>query len=165
MSGPAPLPVLLSSRQQATLEQLVRCHTNEQRLVRRARILLQAHAGRTNAAIAQTLGINRETVQRWRQRWSAEAERLQVIEDKALTDKEFKQHLQEILADRPRPGAPATFSAQQVVRIVALACEDPLESGLPITAWTPQELAQEAIKRGIVAQISASSVERFLKRG
>ncbi len=64
--------------------------------------------------------------------------------------------------DRPRSGTPPTFTAQQVVRIIALACEDPQEAGVPITEWTPRELAQKASERGIVETISARTVERFL---
>ena len=66
--------------------------------------------------------------------------------------------------DKPRPGAQVTFSAEQVVRIVAMACEDPETAGIPVSEWTPRELAQEAMRRGIVEKISDSSVERFLKR-
>jgi hypothetical protein len=32
-----------------------------------------------------------------------------------------------------------------------------------VSTWTPRELADEAIKRGIVTQISPRTVERFLK--
>ena len=53
-----------------------------------------------------------------------------------------------------RPGAPATFSAEQWCQIIALACEPPEASGRPISHWTPRELADEACKRGIVATIS-----------
>jgi putative transposase len=48
---------------------------------------------------------------------------------------------------------------------VALACEAPSESGRPVTHWSTTELADEAIKRGIVEDISARSVGRFLKGG
>jgi putative transposase len=70
-----------------------------------------------------------------------------------------------VLADAPRSGAPATFTPEQVVRIVALACEDPRDCGRPITHWTTAELAEEAIERGIVENISPRSVGRFLRRG
>ena len=54
---------------------------------------------------------------------------------------------------------------EQITLIVALACELPASSGRPISHWTPRELTQEAVKRGIVEQISPRSVGRFLKRG
>lgn len=66
--------------------------------------------------------------------------------------------------DEPRQGAPVKFTAEQVVQIMALACEAPQACGLPISQWSGQELATEAVKRGIVETISPRSVERFLKR-
>lgn len=165
MSGPAPLPIVLSQPQQDALEQIVRCQTSEQRLVRRARVLLKANAGLNNEHIAQALNINRETVQRWRQRWHEAADSLAISEAEGITNNVLKQRVEAMLTDQARSGTPATFSAQQVVRIVALACEDPQEAGVPVTEWTPRELAQVAIERGIVESISARSVERFLKGG
>ena len=69
------------------------------------------------------------------------------------------------LSDKYRSGAPPKFTAEQVALIIALACEDPLESGLPISHWTPDELAKEAIQRRIVDSISPRHVDRFLKGG
>jgi putative transposase len=37
------------------------------------------------------------------------------------------------LDDAQRPGGPATFTAEQIVQIVALACEPPEKSGRPIS--------------------------------
>ena len=163
MPRPIALPIVLSQPQKDSLEQIIRCHTSEQRLVRRAQIILKAHDGLSNAQIARDLSINRETVQLWRQRWRDAAESLSILKTDNISNKAFQQRVQGILTDLPRPGAPAVFSAQQVVCIVALACEDPQEAGVPVTEWTPRELAAEAKKRGIVEGISARSVGRFLK--
>ncbi len=38
--------------------------------------------------------------------------------------------------------------------IIAIACEDPEKSERPISHWSAQEIADEAIKRNIVLQIS-----------
>jgi hypothetical protein len=47
------------------------------------------------------------------------------------------------LADAPRPGAPATFTPEQICAIVALACEQPAaESDLPLSHWSRSELAR-----------------------
>jgi putative transposase len=70
-----------------------------------------------------------------------------------------------VLADAPRSGAPLSFTAEQIVQIVNLACTPPPQVGRPVDAWTPRELADEAVKQGIVTAISARSVGRFLKRG
>jgi transposase len=68
------------------------------------------------------------------------------------------------LSDAPRSGAPSKITAEQICAIVALACERPSESDRPVTHWTQQELADEAMKRGIVKEVSQRSVGRFLKR-
>jgi putative transposase len=87
------------------------------------------------------------------------------LESEGIDDKALMEWVESILTDQERSGAPATFTIEQVVQIVALACEEPQASGLPITDWTPRELATVAMKRGIVESISPRSVERFLKRG
>ena len=69
----------------------------------------------------------------------------------------------EVLSDRPRPGVPNFFSVEQVVQIVALACETPEKSERTVSHWTAKELADEAVKRGIVEKVSPRSVGRFLK--
>lgn len=71
--------------------------------------------------------------------------------------------ISEVLSDALRPGTPAQFTLEQIVQIVALACESPQESERPVSQWTPLELATEAVNRGIVEQISPRSVGRFLK--
>ncbi len=58
-----------------------------------------------------------------------------------------------VLRDEFRSGSKSFFSVEQIVQIVAIACEDPGSSELPVTHWTPKELADEAVKRGIVEQI------------
>jgi putative transposase len=70
-----------------------------------------------------------------------------------------------VLSDQLRPGTPSKFSVEQIVQIVALACESPQNAQRPVNQWTPTELAQEAVKRGLVEDISPRSVGRFLKRG
>jgi hypothetical protein len=49
-----------------------------------------------------------------------------------------------------------------VVQVKALACELPAESGVPLSRWSAPELAVEAVNRGIVAAVSASTVRRWL---
>ena len=163
MSGPSPLVILLTAQQRSILERIVRRQTSPQRLVRRARIILLANSGKNNEQIAQQLKISRVTVQQWRRRFAESASKLALLESEGINDKELMAWLEGMLTDWSRPGTPATFRTEQVVQIVALACEEPKVSGLPITDWTPKALATEAMKRGIVESISPRSVERFLK--
>jgi putative transposase len=73
--------------------------------------------------------------------------------------------IEDLLNDLPRAGWAGKFSAEQVTRIMAVACEPPDRSGRPVTHWTARELADEAVKRGIVESISPRQVGRFLKDG
>ena len=169
MPGPQPPPIILTERQRNMLAQRARRATSTQRLARRARIVLAAAGGANNEQIAERLGINRETSRLWRGVWLENEERLGVAEEAG--EKELRQAMEQTLCDRARSGAPPTFSAKQVCQIVAMAivamaCEAPShESGRPVTHWSTTELAEEAVKRGIVEEISARSVGRFLKGG
>jgi hypothetical protein len=46
--------------------------------------------------------------------------------------------------------------------VIAMACELPVESGVPLSRWSSSELAREAVTRGIVEQISGVTVWRWL---
>src|SRR5258707_15760270 len=162
---PHPQATLLhvSPPQQNFLQQLLRRTTSPQRLVTRARIILAAGAGISNSQIAKQVQVNYETVQRWRDRWGAAEARLQAIEATGQP-KLLSQAIEVLLTDEQRPGAPATFTFEQFMQIMALACEKPEAADRPVSSWTPRELADEAVKRGIVEQISPRTVERFLNR-
>ena len=162
MPNPQAAPVQVSSLQLDTLQRMVRRTTSAQRLVKRSRIILLAAAGIPNTQIAKQVQVDHETVRRWRERWRAAESRLQAIEATGK-QKLLSQTIEALLTDAQRPGAPATFTFEQFMQIMALACETPAESDRPVSSWTLHELAEEAIKRGIVEQISPRTVERFLK--
>ena len=127
-------------------------------------MLLEASINNNNEQVAYELDSNRNTVRYWRQRWLEAAPALEAAEATG-DDKVLAELIEKVLADELRAGAPATFTVEQIVGIVALACEAPSDSGRPVSHWTPSELADEAIKRGIVDSISPRSVGRFLKSG
>jgi putative transposase len=165
MPGPQPLSVTLSEKQRALFAQLRRRQTSPQRLVRRVNTILAAADGDNNELIAQRLGLDRDTVRLWRQRWQAGAEALDAAEAAGEADKVLLTRIAALLDDAPRSGAPGDFSAEQLAQIISVACESPEDSGRPVTHWTPRELADEVIKRGIVERISPRTVGRFLKGG
>jgi putative transposase len=73
--------------------------------------------------------------------------------------------IEDVLGDLPRAGCGGKFTAEQIAQIIAVACEPPDKSGRPVSHWTPRELADEVVKRGIVPSISVRHVGRFLKDG
>ena len=162
MAGPQPLTLSLSPAQHTVLEALLRQHSCPQALALRVRIVLGAGTGQPNEALAQALACSLPTVRKWRRRWAAAEAQLAAVEPHPL---DLRALVATVLADAPRAGAPGRFSAEQIVQIINLACTPPPEVGRPIDAWTPRELADQAVKQGIVSTISARSVGRFLKRG
>jgi len=148
-----PIPLELSDREQQALQQLVRRHHVRQQIALRARIVLAAAEGQSNAELARLFHVTLDTVRLWRRRWGD----LQPIAWEDLT-------VEERLDDLPRPGAPARITPEQVCRITALACEQPEDSARPITQWTARELADEIIRREIVMTISPRHAARLLKR-
>src|SRR5664279_6500072 len=50
----------------------------------------------------------------------------------------------------------------QIAQVKALACELPSQSGVPLSRYCSSEIAREAVKRGIVAEISGTTVWRWL---
>lgn len=149
MPGPQPPAVPLSEEERHALHTLLRAHKTPQHLSFRAQVILLLAEGLAAPDVAHRLGTTRTTVRRWRRHWL----------------KRPGCAVPERLHDAPRPGAPATFSAEPWCQIIALACEPPEASGRPISHWTPRELAEEARQRGIVETISERHVGRFLKSG
>ena len=165
MPNPQAIAIAISSRQKNILEQITRRTTNPYRLVRRAQLILLAAEGVNNSKISQQLQLHRNQVRLWRQRWQLAKESLRKMEVEGSSDTALKERMIEVLSDELRKGSQPKFTVEQIVQIVALACEDPGQSERPVTHWTPKELAKEAVKRGIVETISPRSVGRFLKRG
>ena len=138
----SPVLITLTDRDRAELENVARARKAPLRTVQRAWIVLAAADGQHNAQIARDLGLHVDTVRTWRGRFAAEG----------ITG----------LADRPRSGRPAVFAATVRAEVKALACSLPAEHGLPLSRWSAQDLAREAVTRGITERVSGSTVRRWL---
>ncbi len=146
--------VILSEKEQEGLLHITKRHRSEQHVVLRARIVLAAAQGTSNAQIARDLSVNVDTVRLWRDRWVG----LQGIDLETLS-------LTERLQDAPRPGVKPKFSAEQRCQMAALGCSAPAQAGRPISQWTGREIADELQARGIVEHISPRHAARLLKKG
>ena len=138
----SPVLIILTDRDRAELEALARARKAPLRMVQRACIVLAAADGQDNAQIARDLSVHVDTVRTWRGRFAAAG--------------------MKGLADQPRSGRPPVFSATVVAQVKALACSLPAEHGLPLSRWSCQDLACEAVTRGITAAVSGSTVRRWL---
>ena len=128
----------------------------------RARIILLAHEKRQNMEIAKLVGVERHSVGRWRKRWQDSFDALLFIEMNE-PQATLERAIVDVLRDAHRSGSPGTFSAEQVVQLVSIACENPRDSGRPVENWTGWELADEMQKRSIVDSISVSWVNELLR--
>jgi hypothetical protein len=162
MAGSAA-KVVITERQQAVLRKMSTSSTLAKRLVQRVTIVLLAFAGWTNENIAGQVGLERHQIGIWRRRWQHAFRDLVRIECSEDSTAALRHAIEKVLGDELRPGCPGKFTAEQITLLFALACEPPEKSGLPITHWTGAELAAEASKRGIVASISVSQVNRLLR--
>jgi FixJ family two-component response regulator len=69
MAGRPLTPLTLSAADRSTLERWNRRPTTAQALALRARIVLRAADGASNVAIADELGVSKQTVCKWRGRF------------------------------------------------------------------------------------------------
>jgi transposase len=138
----AARPIVLTAAERHRLKKMAYGHKTPHQARMRAHVVLHAARGRSNARIARETGLHVDTVRTWRGRFAQEG----------LAG----------LVDRRRSGRPPSFTALQVAQVTALACQLPAETGAPLSRWSCPELAREAIERGIVAFVSASTVHRWL---
>jgi len=117
MSRHAP-HIELTVAQAAELRALVRATTTPQRLVLRARIVLQAAEGHPSAAIAAALGQTPGTVGKWRRRFAAQG--LVGLEDAA------------------RSGCPSRLPAEKIARVLTTATQPPKGR----TRWSVRTMAR-----------------------
>jgi hypothetical protein len=101
------VPIHLTRKRRRKLEQIVRAATSAQRLVLRAKIVLAAAEGKTNAAIARDLGCSVAVARTWRGRFA----RLGIPG----------------LFDKPRSGRPGVHGPSTRLAVIALATSVPPE--------------------------------------
>ena len=164
MPAPKSPPIAVSEQQKEILAKITRQSTADFREVSRASLLLEIAKGKPNSKIAKIKNCSIDKVKHWRYKWLDNQEALIKVETEQRDINKLEKSIREILKDNPRPGAPPTYSSEQYCQILAVALEQPEESGRPISQWSSRELADECNKRGITSGISDRQVGRFLKR-
>ncbi len=123
--------ITLSVDERAYLDRLVRRRKVGRGDAQRAEIVLLAADGLNNCAIAAKIGVTRQTVRTWRER--------------------FAKHRLDGLCDEPRCGAPRKIGDDQVEAIVVKTLE---EKPTGATHWSTRDMAK-------ASGVSASSVQRI----
>lgn len=140
----------LSATEREELTRIANSPSQQNRLVERAKIILDAANGYNHRKSARHLSVTRKTIKKWRQRYLSR--RLEYPDARIITQ----------LVDADRTGCPPKFDAFFWVDVTAIATSEPQQSGRPITEWTHQELADEVCKRKLTDSIHPSTVGRFL---
>lgn len=143
------LRVRLTDEQRERMTDLTRNGVSPAKTIRHARILLLADAAhadgrRTDAYIAEVLGVHVNTVKRTRWKFVRQGE--------APT-----------LARKPRPAppVPAKIDGHVEAHLVAISCS---EAPAGRARWTLRLLAGELKSRGLVTEVCAETVRRALKK-
>jgi transposase len=113
--------LVLTDEEREVLQRYVRRGKTAQRLVRRARIVLECAKGTTNSVVAKTLRVSAPTVGKWRSRFVAER-----IDG---------------LLDAPRVGAPRQIGDDQVEEIVTTTLNT-MPKGA--SRWSTRDLAKQS---------------------
>ena len=160
-----PTSQWLTTKQSLKLKQLVRSLSIEMRLVERAQIILMYEQTGSHKGTARALAHDPKTVRKWCRRWGSVCSFLQQLENQLepFSERIYLAVICEVLKDAPRSGAPDTYSVEQRVQIIAIACEVLDDSVEAISHWTQEHIAVIAAARGIVKTISRSSVGRYLR--
>jgi transposase len=110
----------LTAHEAAAITRLAHSRTQAARAVERARIIWLASQGEPVPVLARQLGLTPATVRLWIKRFNEEGVAG--------------------LADKPRSGAPPTYSPEQVGEVIAAALTNPADLGLPFGCWTRDRL-------------------------
>lgn len=122
--------IVLSEEERSQLEIYSNSRSLPHALVCRVRIVLLAAQGETNLAIAETLGLTRETVGKWRRRFAAQ--RICGLDDEM------------------RPGAPRSVDDERIADLINRTLKTKPKNG---THWSCRTMASEF-------NISKSTVQR-----
>ena len=110
----------LTDDERAQLVAWARRRTTAQALAQRSRIVLGASHGATNTELAVELGLSRNMVAKWRNR--------------------FAEHRLDGLIDEPRPGRPRTITDEQVEAVITTTLESTPRDA---THWSTRSMAKE----------------------
>jgi transposase len=140
--APRARQIILITAERRRLRKLACSRTAGYQQVIRARIVLDAARGYSNAEISRRHGVAADTVRLWRGRYA----------DEGTAGP----------AGRRRSGRPPCFTPVQAAEVKALACQLPAETGVPLARWSCPDLAGKVTSRGIAPAMSASTVRRIL---
>jgi len=136
-----PMPIKVSARDRAQINQLLRGGVQQVRLVLRALALRLLAGGVTAPQVAQTVPLTPKAIREIAHRY---------IED----------GLDRALYEKQRPGAKQVLDDSQKQRIIAMVCSQPPEGR---ARWTVRLIAKEAVKRKLVPRVGRETIRILLE--
>lgn len=158
-----PAPILISDSVYHILSKISKSRTLPARQVERVKIFILCADGLNNLIISQMVSIGQDSVSKWRTRFLKSFPLLREIEEKNPAELEDK--ITSLLSDYARPGQPPTYTDEQIIRILEIACRAPEEYGYEASHWSLNQLVDVVIKEGIAESISAKTISRFYNMG
>jgi transposase len=131
MASRVAIPITLTVDERAVLEGRLRRRKVARAEAQRADIVLRAARGENNCEIADAVGVTRQTVRTWRER--------------------FAKHRLDGLDDEPRCGAPRKIGDDRIEAIITKTLE---EKPVNATHWSTRGMAK-------ASGVSTSSVQRI----
>lgn len=129
--GRPTVPIELTDEERTTLQRYIRRRTASQQLVLRSRIVLGCARGLTNTEVAESVGVNKNTVTTWRRRFA----------EKRLDG----------LHDAPRPGAPRSIGDDKIEEVIVQTLESTPKGA---THWSTRQMAKHVgIGRDSVSRV------------
>jgi transposase len=126
-------PLVLDREEREALDRWARRPKTAQALAQRARVILGCAAGASNTQVAGDLGLTKQTVGKWRER--------------------FRRKRLDGLLDEPRPGAPRKVADGKVEEVLRLTLESTPRDA---THWSTRAMA----KRAGLSQTAVSRIWR-----
>lgn len=133
--------VKLSDTDRETLTAMLAKGTLKAKAFKRATGLLELDRGKTFKEVAETLGVDYNTVSNWR--------------------KSYNQDGISCLQDKPRSGRPIEIDGEQRAKVTALACSKAPEG---YARWDLRLLAEKVVELGYCDSISHTQVGKILKK-
>lgn len=158
-----PAAISISDSVHSILSKFSKSRTLPARQVERAKIFLLCADGLDNLQISKNVSIGQDSVSRWRTRFLKSLPLLQDVEEK--NPAQLENELTILLADCARPGQPPTYTDEQIIKIIEIACRSPEEYGYETSHWSLNQLAAVTVREGIAESISTKTISRFLKYG
>lgn len=133
--GRIPARFELSEPEHQTLKMWANAGTTQQRMARRARVVLLSAQGLSLKEVTRLSGLSQQNCSKWRRRFLRE--RLAGLQDK------------------PRRGRPPVIPPKKKLAVTALACEKPLDGS---NQWSVRKLAK-------ATGLGSTTVHRILNEG